>query len=278
MAAEAGVPEWPLEDVATRLVELEIGPEMDRKGFYNAVYPALEKALPKSATPLLVKGKFYIKYAWDARGGGWATTVTQEGWQFFGERLAEAHKALEAAWAIDPHRSEIAQEMLTVALGENWPRAQMEEWFTRAMAENPDNYEACYRKIYYLEPKWHGSVPEMMEFGHECLEGGNWVGNIPFILLDAHRDLAQYAGGDAYWSKPEVWADVQAVYTPLLKATGLNPYARSAYCYYACRSGNWDVAKREFDTLGDKALARQFGGKEAMENLRKQAEEKAGQK
>lgn len=276
MAAEPGVPEWPLQDIATRLLDLELWPEMDRIHFFEAVYPPLEKALPKSATPLLVKGKFYIKYAWDARGGGWADSVTAEGWRLFGERLAEARKALDAAWAIDPHNSEIAQEMLTVALGENWPRDRMEAWFDRAMAENPDNYQACSRKLYYLEPKWNGSVEQMMAFGHECLEGGNWTANIPFILLEAHRELAQYAG-DTYWSKPQVWADVRAIYEPLLKATGVNPYARSAYCYYACRAGKWDVARRQFDTLGDKALAKQFGGKEAMENFRKQAEEKAAE-
>ena len=41
----------------------------------------------------------------------------------------------------------------------------MEEWFRRAMKADPGNYSACSSKLYYLEPKWHGSEEEMLAFG-----------------------------------------------------------------------------------------------------------------
>lgn len=48
--------------------------------------------------PLLQLGKFYIKYAWNARGGGWASTVSEQGWEFFRKRVQLAREHLEAGF------------------------------------------------------------------------------------------------------------------------------------------------------------------------------------
>jgi uncharacterized protein YqfA (UPF0365 family) len=57
--------------------------------------------------------------------------------------------------------------MLTVCLGLAPERAEMELWFDRAMAADPNNRDACKAKLYNLEPKWHGSAEEMVKFGRE---------------------------------------------------------------------------------------------------------------
>ncbi len=38
----------------------------------------------------------------DARGGGYANTVTKEGWQGFSEHLAQARSDLTDAWNLHP--------------------------------------------------------------------------------------------------------------------------------------------------------------------------------
>jgi hypothetical protein len=231
--------------------------------------------LPNSALPLLFKGEFYTLYAWDARGGGWANTVTPDGWKHFADRLATAHQALDQAWAIDPTRSEICDWMITLAMGEGAPRDKMEVWFDRAMQLNPDDRQACSNKMTYLEPKWLGSPAAMIEFGHECLAHGSWVADIPKELQDAHQRLAGYVQDpSAYWRIPQVWADLQSIYVPLLKAEPTNDYNRSAYCYWACRTEHWDEGLKQFNLLGDRANPPVFGGKAAMEKLRAQAKEK----
>src|SRR6185503_19500901 len=110
---------------------------------------------------------------WDARGSGTRNTVTPEGWKLFRERLAEARKFVEAAWKTAPTNAAIPNAMLQVAVGQQWARSEMEQWFKRAMDLDPKNYRACDIKLGYLQPKWYGSAEDMVAFGRECLTN-NW--------------------------------------------------------------------------------------------------------
>jgi len=56
----------------------------------------------------------------------------------------------------------------------NWGREQgapgWEDVVNRAMKLDTNSYAACRSKIYYLEPKWHGSPEEMIAFGRQCVQ------------------------------------------------------------------------------------------------------------
>jgi hypothetical protein len=201
--------------------------------------------------------------------------VTEDGWKLYRERLAVAEEALTEAWKIDPKDPRAATRMITVELGQGKGRAVMERWFKRAMDADPDNREACKAKLYYLEPKWYGSQKAMLQFGQDCLAGKNWYGGIPFTLIDTHDALVAYAQDrEAYLKSPLVWGDFQSVYEPYLRARPDDNVTGSIYTFLACKTGNWSVAKRQFDTLGDKIVPKVFGGPDVMENYRKIAEEK----
>jgi hypothetical protein len=277
VVTELNVPEKALNDLAISLMSVELGPTQDRGKMYEHLAVGLEKALPHSATPLLVKGRAYINWAWDARGRDWANTVTPEGWKLMHERLLVAQDALEKAWEIDPNRSDIGEAMLSVALGENWPREKMELWYRRAMTAYSGNQAVVTAKLYYLEPKWHGSPQEMFAFGHELLDERDWLDAHPEVLMDAHKTVAGYTADPAqYWRLPMVWADVQSVYGPLTKGLPDNTNVRSTYCYYACLTEHWNEAAKQFALLGNKAEPGPFGGAQAMEQFRATATAKAG--
>ncbi len=132
----------PIEDVYAAAHELMVAVE-GNTGQTETCYRAIEQPLfenwPDSAQANALKGKFYIKYAWLARGSGWADTVTDEGWKLFRERLDESDKAFQKAWELDPKMVEVATEMITVCLGKQKPRNEMEKWFQRAMELDPNN-------------------------------------------------------------------------------------------------------------------------------------------
>jgi hypothetical protein len=244
----------------------------DRGELCDKLLPAWQQAMPKATGPLVFKGAIYTKYAWDARGSGVANTVTQEGWKAMQERLTVAQEALEKAYAMDPADPRAAEEMLGVELGQGEGRDRMELWWKRAMDANPDDYAACSSKLYYLEPKWYGSAADMIQFGRECLRGGNWEGRIPFILVSAHWNLSQYAPDrDGYFAQPEVWEDLRSVYEPYLKRYPGAVWDRSYYAYYATLSNHWDVARQQFEILGDNPELKPFGTKAAYEYLRERA-------
>lgn len=251
----------------------------DHGALHEFLIPAWRAAMPKAVGPVIFSGHLYIQWAWDARGGGYANTVTDDGWRKMEERLKVARTTLEKAYAMDPADPRGPTEMLTVELGAGQDRNAMELWWQRAMDANPDNYAACTSKLYYLEPKWHGSPGEMLGFGRECLRRANWVGRIPFILVDAHASLAQYSRDkEEYYAQPYVWQDLRSVYEPYLARYPNSTWDRSYFAYYATQCGQWDEARKQFDALGDNPELKPFGTKEVYDYLRQRAKAKAAKK
>jgi len=216
----------------------------------NDAYPQLEGPLfrnfPDVSVAYFIKGKFFYRYAWRARGNGYADQVTEEGRKGFKEALGTAEAAYRKAWALNPKDARIATEMIEMAVSQAKDRAEMDLWFNRAMQLDASNYAACANKLRYLEPKWNGSREEMLAFGRECV-ASKWGGRVPLILVEAHHLYAQDLDRQtrvAYWRQPEVWPDIQAAYQ---KFFSVNPELQTRDHYgcaeYAYLCGQW----KDFD-------------------------------
>jgi hypothetical protein len=271
-AGDAEVPDRLLSELGGLMASAAMKAAQDPKTGLDKVFGAVTKSRPGGAFPLVFKGELYIKYAWDARGSGQTNTVTADGWKKMGERLVEAEQALTAAWKMNPDGPDAPTLMIGVELGQGKGRQVMETWYKRAMDANPDNRDACHRKMYYLEPKWHGSAEDMLNFGRELLAGGNWGARLPFYLVDAHLILAGYTKDrENYYKNEAVWKDLHAVYEPYLSLQPDSAWDRTYYAKLACWCGRWTEAKAQFDKLGDKAEVWAFADRAEMERLRAQA-------
>ena len=162
---------------------------MQYQTYYRAIEPQLFHNWPDAETSWLLKGEGNIDLAWQARGGGYANTVNDEGWKLFKKYLAIADEALGRAWNIDPKDPRIAVKMMWVELGQGTGRDRMELWFRRAMELDPNDYDACSAKCLYLEPKWYGSIDEMLAFGRACVTNKLWGGRVPLMLVDARSNI-----------------------------------------------------------------------------------------
>jgi len=266
----------PYEEVheacAQLMQEVETN-KKQREEFFFAIEAPLFAHWTDRAGPHLLKGHFYVKYAWQARGSGMADTVTDGGWKLFGERLALAGLELELAWRLDPTDEQIPLNMMSVELGQGLGRERLETWFAHAMKLNPNSYAACMRKLNYLEPKWHGSPEEMLKFGRECLDSKEWGGRVPTILAEARWSLAGYLEEDkrkAYWTRPEVWEDGKASYETFFRR---NPEAvgyRKYYARYAYRCERWEELRAQLQYIRP-ADYEFFGGKAAYDRIVQEA-------
>ena len=90
-------------------------------------------AAPESAYAHLVRGEHLIGFAWEARGSGWANTVSDEGWRLFAERLSLARAALERAAELDPTLSLVPAALITVGRGQGDSMAAVLPHFRAAM-------------------------------------------------------------------------------------------------------------------------------------------------
>jgi len=274
-AKEADVPEEALLSCGKLLVRAWTVFGNDRKVGFERVSGALGQARPASTLPLLLKGRVYVDYAWDARGNGFANTVSPEKAKLMEDRLAEAETALLQAWEKRPDDPMVATLMIDVELGQGKGREVMETWYRRAMAADPDNVAACRAKMYYLEPKWYGDAKEMLDFGRQLLAGGNWEARLPILLVDAHVKLAGYEQDrGAYYRDDAVWRDVQAVYAGYLGKHPDSDFDRSRFAKLACWCGKYDEARKQFNQLGDRVVVAAFTSRAQLTQLKAQAEEK----
>ncbi|MGH7939966.1 MAG: hypothetical protein ACREFR_02705 [Limisphaerales bacterium] len=246
---------------------------------YNAIKGLMFQNWPNAYTTWLLKGEAYVQLAWAARGTGYANTVTPEGAKLFSQRLAIAENALTNAWRMNSNDSRIADHMLEVELGQGEGRDRMELWFNRAMALNPDDYDACATKLLYLQPKWYGSIDDMLEFGHECATNTQWGGNVPLILLDAHYFISymytNQADQENYWRGPEVWPDLQTAFKRFFQ---MNPGASGRYgqyAFYACKCGQWKKFLELVPKVGSDSY-KTFGGKRQFDKMVQLARQKIG--
>ncbi|MBX9725315.1 MAG: DUF4034 domain-containing protein, partial [Candidatus Obscuribacterales bacterium] len=78
------------------------------------------KEIPDSATARGILAQLYIDYAWQARGSGYANTVTDEAWKLFRERIELARATLDA----DPKIKEKCPYSLsvygTISMAQGW--------------------------------------------------------------------------------------------------------------------------------------------------------------
>jgi len=237
--------------------------------FYKELEPVLFKNWSNEAQIYLIKGIYYLDFAWQARGTGYANTVTEEGWRLFAQRVVEAEKALDQAWKLNPRDGRTAKNMLRLELGQGKGRARMEIWFKRATDLNPNDYFPFQAKLNYLEPKWYGSEKEMLDFARECVAPGKWGAYAAPALVDAHDRLVRYlppAQYNDYWKRPEVWQDVKKAFDKYLSAFPDDETRRQSYVVHAWRAEKWDEVNRHVPYL--KHVDYQvFGGKKAFDEM-----------
>jgi hypothetical protein len=264
-------------DVATAALE-------DRKAAFDRIYPRFKRAFPESNVADALAANFYIDWAWDVRGTGYADTVSAPAWKLMGERLPIGEQHALAAFYQDPAFPGPAASLANFCTSIGRPRKLMEFWFSRSILSDSDYFYAYDVKSNYLMPKWHGSEGEVLAFGRECATIDHPRSRVPEILINIHRTFWFDSGGDdTYWQAPGVWDDIQLAYEKLLadKTRLIDDREaclrdRAKYLYMACLCHEWSEVLRLMNEFGNEIDKRAFGGEALCTYYRKKAAANAG--
>jgi hypothetical protein len=139
---------------------------------------------PESVTARIAMAVAYIAYGWEARGGGTADKVTEEGWRLFAERTAVAGRILKDASALKQKCPHWYAAMLQVALAQGMDPADEESLFQQAIAFEP-LYDPYYRaRAWFLLPIWNGEEGELEDFAEKTATRiGGQEGNILYFEI-----------------------------------------------------------------------------------------------
>ena len=216
-------------------------------------------------------GYIYINYAWYARGGGFAKTITEEGGRLFKERLLTAKDYLEKAYSLDQSDPAVPSRLITVATGLGLERDEMEKQFQRSILADSTDHQAYFSKLTYLMPKWYGSKEEMFLFARESVRKAPPKTRIPMVLARAHWEMYHRSGKNAsYFMNPNIWKEMKEVYQTVTQCfpkakTTHNWFARTAYL-----AGDYEVAREELKIIGDDWDKDVWGNKNAFEEVKKE--------
>lgn len=122
--------------------------------------------------------------AWHARGGGFANTVTEDGWVEFKKHLATEKVLLEQAYQIDPTVPFAPSRLVGVAMGLS-DNDECTKWFTIAVDLQGDNEDAWLVYINSMRRVWRGSSQELLQVAYTAAEEQDFSTSIPWYYIKA---------------------------------------------------------------------------------------------
>lgn len=204
------------------------------------------KTKPESITARTALGRALRDYAWNARGSGWANSVTQSGWKLFYARLAEAREVLLSATNTSEKCPFWFNSMLGVGLGEGWPREVYDKIFAAGT-----NYMRTYAPIYFVKcyhllPRWHGREGEWEQFAQDTADGfGGEEGDILYarMVWDMHANRVY---GNIFKESKISWSRTKRGFQLLQERYPDSLAVISEFCYLCGQAGDRATMKALF--------------------------------
>lgn len=199
------------------------------------------KAFPESQTVPVVRAKWWVRQAWNARGNGYAHTVSPGGWKRFEEGLAKARAALESMPLESVQCPHWYRVLLTVALGECWDDARQKALFEAGVARWPDYYDFYFARAQYLLPRWHGAQGDWEKFALGLAEKG---GEGPMLYARIVWAQWKYFGQETGARDGVDWPLMRKGFEALMTRWPDSSWNRANFCRFAYEMGDYPCAAR----------------------------------
>jgi hypothetical protein len=205
------------------------------------------KDSPTSPTPRVALAHAYVRFAWKARGTGFANTVTPEGWALFRQREQSARTVLEDAAKVGATDPQWYREMQAVATAQGWDRAQVDALAAQALASQPGYYYFATAHAYYLLPKWHGKPGESERWAEQVAnQAGGEEGDATYFMMAADLNCCRSTQAPAL-----SWPRVRQGFSAIDRLYGSTNRQRNVLAYLALRAGDAQAAQEAFAQIGD---------------------------
>lgn len=240
------------EDIADVLIMGWGRTFFDRNG--SALYEMVEKQ-GKSFQwlALVLKGENEIEKGWQARGDGYANSVSQQGWNGFHSHLTNARTYLEQAWKLHPEWPLAAARMMRVTLGDS-DLQEMRLWFDRTTEAQIDYAYAWTELRWGLRPRWYGDTDSMLALGVAAINTKRFDTDVPRKFFDVVEDVESEMDmpqGEHIYGRDDIWPHFQEMYEGYISDPRVSyPDGwREPYSIVAYLAGKYPVAATQLKAL-----------------------------
>jgi len=222
---------------------------------------------PESITARVALALAYLDYAHDARGSGYADTVSQSGWKLFEERSAEARRILESASALPAKCPEWYVAMQMVSVNQSWSVTEARALFEEANRFEPEYYTYARDLAYYLLPKWSGEPGDTEKFLKDAADRiGGEKGDILYFQVAAANYVV--CGCD---DNPRLsWDRIKRGFEASEKHYGVSMENLNRIAYLASYFGDRDpvYADKIFTRIGNQWDSEAWGTKDNFNKMK----------
>ena len=226
------------------------------------------KARPESITARVALALAFLDYANDARGTGYANTVSESGWKLFGERTADAKQILDEASKLASKCPEWYVAMQMVSINQGWSVTEARALFEEANKFEPEYYIYARDLAFYLLPKWSGEAGDTEKFVQEIADrvGGD-KGDILYFQVAAAKYVICGCNNNPHLS----WDRIKRGFEASEKRYGVSMLNLNRIAYLASYFGERDpvYADKIFSRIGEQWDEETWGKKETFENMKK---------
>lgn len=198
---------------------------------------AWQQASPKSAAAMYAEAIYWHHYAWKARGGGYASTVSSEGWQLFRDRLAKAEAALDAPQLAGTQCPAPDTERIELMIDQGADETRLASVYTEAVRKYPEYHPLYFSMARQYQPKWGGSAAQYETFASGVAKlTKNFEGMGMYARL---YWLVDYNSGLPFRNQPQTapyWDKLRAGFDDLMRLYPSSIHNLGKYADVACRS------------------------------------------
>jgi hypothetical protein len=219
---------------------------------WDARFAVIKKwiaAYPDSATAQIALADTYVGYAWAARGSGYSDSVSQSGWNLFGQRIELAKSTLLQAAHLKEKCPFWYEAMQNVALAQGWDKQQARELLDEASAFEPTYYHFYREYANYLLPKWYGDEGNTQAFAEEISTRlGEPDGSI--VYFEIASLLACQCDPDRNTLAGISWPKAKQGYISLKRLYGTSNLKMNRFALMSVMSGDKSSAREALAELG----------------------------
>jgi hypothetical protein len=227
---------------------------------------------PHSITAHIALAESLANYGGEARGPGFADTVSQSGWKLFNERTAKAKQVLEQASALPAKDPEWYLAMQIVALYQDWAPGARRELLEKAVKFEPAYYYYYREYANSILPKWGGEEGEVARFMQEAADqmGGDAGDGLYFRVAST-----VVCGCQSDQQLNLSWPRIQKGFAAVEKQNGPSPENWNQLAHLAVSFTDAVVADKMFARIGDQWSEAIWQNPSALESAKRWAKQAA---
>ena len=204
----------------------------------------------------MLMGLAHHTLGWRARGSGFASGVSQEEWEIFYAKMAQAQAHWLKAWRMHPEYPEAATELLQVRMASKAVAGEDERFWLERAVEAQFDYEPAYKAyLWASRPRWGGSHARMLSFGRECQTTLRFDTMVPWQFHHAVADVVSEMGEDwrTVYERPGIADDYLQIiggYREKAEDEARRHFLDSQRACVLILAGRTQEAKKIIDELG----------------------------